>query len=162
MAGAALPSTPRPCHPQSGLVADPRHIQTSNVRPVVELPQTTPSVAGSTEGLSAMPLVTSAAGPPVPLPQSVALPQMAMTHAALLLTAMPLPAMQPPAMQPTAVPLTVTPFIMTARPNQLGLFAGAPSLNVQGTQFQGSYMHMPNPGWLIYSKGANVTRSAPT
>ena len=35
--------------------------------PMIDLAQTTPSVAGSTEGLSAMPLVTSADGP-LPLP----------------------------------------------------------------------------------------------
>ena len=51
---------------------------------MVELPQTTPSAAGSTEGT--MPLVTSTSEPPVALPQSesVALPQMAMTRATLL------------------------------------------------------------------------------
>ena len=37
---------------------------------------------------------------------------------------------------------------MTARLNQLG-FVSAP-LNIQGTQFQGSYM--PNPGWQVSSR----------
>ena len=52
-------------------------------------------------------------------------------------------AMQAPAMQFTAMPSMVTPFIMAARPNQLGFVSAL--LNVQGNQFQGSYM--PNPGW---------------
>ena len=69
-----------------------------------------------------------------------------MTHTATPCLALPYTAMQAPAMQFTGMPSTVTPSIMMARPNQLGL-VGAPSLNVQGTQFQSSYM--PNPGWQL-------------
>ena len=55
-----------------------------------------------TEGLSALPLVTSTAWPPVALPQSVALPQ-----AAMIQTAMPLAAMHSTFMQPAAMLFTV-------------------------------------------------------
>ena len=70
----------------------------------------------------------------------------AMTHTALPCSALPHMAKQAPAMQFTAILSKNIPSIVTARPNQLGFF-GAPSLNVQGTQFQGSYM--PNPGWQL-------------
>ena len=49
-----------------------------------------------------------------------------MTHTALTCLALPYTAMLTPAMQFTAMLSTVTPSIMTARPDQLGLF-GAPS-----------------------------------
>ena len=53
--------------------------------------------------------------------------------------------MQALAIHVTARPSMVTPSVMMARSNQLG-FVSAP-LNVQGTQFQGSYM--PNSGWQL-------------
>ena len=121
-------------------------IQTSNV-PIVELPQTTPSVglSGSAEGVSILPFVSRTAELQV---QSMARPQMTRTALlcmALRYTAMQAPAMQALAMQFTAMPSMVTPSIMTTRPNQLG-FVSAP-LNVQGTRFPGS--SLPNPGWQL-------------
>ena len=98
----------------------PGIIQPSNV-PIV--PQTMPSAFGSTEGVSTMPLVTSTSEQHL---QSFAQPQTAMTHTALTCLALPYTAMLTPAMQFTAMLSTVTPSIMTARPDQLGLF-GAPS-----------------------------------
>ena len=111
----------------------PGTIQTSEV-PIAELPQTTPSASGSTEGVSTEGVSTEG----VPFITSTA-EQTTMTHTALQCSALLYMAMPYTAMQ-------VTPSIMKARPNQLGLF-GAPSLIVQGTQFQGSYM--PNPGWHL-------------
>ena len=56
--------------------------------------------------------------------------------------------MQPLAMQMTAMPSMESPSVRTAKPNQLG-FMSAP-LNIQGTQFQGSYM--TNLSWQVSSR----------
>ena len=49
------------------------------------------------------------------------------------------------AIQHRALPLTATPSAMMARPNQLGLLSGSPSLNVQGA-------YMPNTGWQMITQ----------
>ena len=78
----------------------------------------------------------------------MALPRVALPQAAMQ-QALPMQAaMQPLVMQMTAVPSVVSPSVMTARLNQLG-FMIAP-LNIQGTQFQGSYA--PNSGSQVSSR----------
>ena len=134
MAGAALQSLTAEVPPTGvALPLTSGTIQTSDV-PMTGLLQTTHSPAGSSEGLTAM--------------QPADMQPIGKSPMAMLLAAM-----QHTAMQLTAMPLMVTPFIMTHNPIHMGLFAGV-SLNIQGTQFLGSYMymHMPNPGWQVTQK----------
>ena len=106
-------------------------IQTSNV-PIVDLYQAIPSVSGSAGSVP----ISCMAEPQVCIGSaSNGTNCFAVYSHAHMMQA---PAMQAPAMKFSAMPSMVSPSVMTARPNQLG-FVSAP-LNVQGTQFQGSYI----------------------
>ena len=131
MVGRALP--PAITHmPSTGtaLLLTPGAIQSSDV-PINALPQTTPSVAGSFEGL-AMPLISMLSI------MQPACPQLCLSLACLSWPCSPRPCQSQPTLS-----------IMLARPSQMGLLTAAPSvLNVQGAQYPS--MFMPNPGgWQI-------------
>ena len=123
-----------------GLAADPPDTtQTSDVS-MSDLPHTMPSVAGSTAGLVATPLITHVAMPLTALPLTLAKPFM--THSAMLLKARPLMAMQH-----TALPRTATPSTMTARTDQTG-FSVTNNLN-------NSYENLDLVSLNLYSEKVN-------